>query len=233
MKWVIVTCEASRHIRPVQEWLFKKYAPDADLFYIDLGVNDINKWGSEVAEHLPDIRPKVPVATNDNILVVFGLDDYLPTAPISVSGFKAAEKLMGHKYSWGFYERFELSYGAKNKGPFMKNGQEPFKRKPINSLLDVLEFREHTPYSVSCQFSIWDYQALKRILKRSTTPWNFEIKNRARAACFNQGVLRYIEESALSKRWPGMINVNGMQESDVIELTKAGLLDESKLINRG
>lgn len=233
MKWVIVTCDASAHIRPVQEWLFKKYAPSADLHYLNVGSDPVETWGQNVLKRLPNIGPKSHRVTNDNLFVVFGLDDYLPTAPLSLPGWKAALQIMGHKYPWGFYERFELGYGASNKNPFMKDKTvDPFIRKRITSTLELLEYGPETPYSVSCQFSIWDIAALKRTLSESTTPWNFETKHRAKAACFSYPVFRWIEESALSKRWPGKINVNGLAASDVLELIKLGLLDESKLINR-
>ena len=89
-------------------------------------------------------------------------------------------------------------------------------------------------YSVSCQFSIWKTDALKKILQHSTDPWNFETKHKAWAGCFPKGqeAFRWIEESALSKRWAGKINVNGLPAEDVTELVRLGLLDESKLINR-
>lgn len=213
MKWIITTCDASKHIRPVQEWLFKKYAPNADLHYIDLRKNDIEKWGREVRSFIP----------NDAFLI-FGLDDYLPTAPLQ------PERLVDAMGIIGMYDldRFEFGYGAHNKEPFMK-GKQPFVDHGI-----WLAYSTITPYSVSCQFAIWNTETLRKILSMSSSPWNFELKHSCWAGCFPKGqeAFRWIEESALSKRWIGRINVNGLPAEDVNELIKLGLLDESKLINR-
>lgn len=220
MKWLIVTCDASAHIRPVQEWLFKKYAPDVALHYLDVHSDPVKTWGRNVIKCLNQIP------TIADKYVVFGLDDYLPTSSID---FTKIHEVMG---IIGMYDldRFELGYGAHNKAPFTK-GVDTF----VNHG-HWLAYSTETPYSVSCQFSIWKLSKLREILSQSTDPWNFETKHKAWAGCFPKGqeAFRWIEESALSgKKWPGKINVNGLPAEDVEELIKLGLLDESKLINRG
>lgn len=217
MNWFIVTCNASAHIRPVQEWLFKKYAPDVRINYLNVGNKSVSTWGKNVLTVLPK-------EGFDHI--IFGLDDYLPTGPLDLFKLGFALQIM-MDYS---LDRFELGYGAHNKTPFT-NG--------ANTMLDHgswLAYGTVTPYSVSCQFSIWKLSKLRQILSKATNPWNFETKHKCWAGCFPKGqeAFRWIEESALSgKKWPGKINVNGLPAGDVEELIKLGLLDESKLINRG
>lgn len=218
MKWLIVTCDASAHIRPVQEWLFRKYAPKAELHYIDVGKKPISRWGHNVNSRLELI---------DDYFVIFGLDDYLPTAPIDMDKMRDAAHIMKDYPS---LDRFELGYGASNKKPFMKPGQVPFVDQG-----SWLLYSTGTPYTVSCQFSIWKLSALKDALSLSSTPWDFEVNCHCYAGCFPKGqeAFRWIEESALSgKKWPGKINVNGLPAEDVTELIRLGMLDESKLINR-
>lgn len=219
MKWFIVTCEASAHIRPVQEWLFKKYAPDVSLHYLDVHSDPVKTWGRNVVKCFNKIAP---IADK---FVVFGLDDYLPTGPLDPAGLIVA---MGYI---GMYDldRFEIGAGAHNKLPFTK-GVNTFTNHG-----DWLAYGTETPYSVSCQFAIWKLSRLREILSESTDPWNFETKHKCWAGCFPKGqeAFRWIEESALSKRWKDKINVNGLNPGDVNELIALGLLDESKLINRG
>lgn len=215
MKWLIVTCDASAHIRSVQEWLFKKYAPQAELHYIDVGSEPVETWGRNVLFRVAPFQ-------KTDYKVVFGLDDYLPTAPLNMVQYEHAIGL-----SNGF-RRFELGYGAHNK-----SGMTKF--KSAAGFGHYLMYGPDTPYSASCQFSIWTTKALCKALHDSTTPWNFEVKQHIYpVGCFDKGdeAFRWIEESALSKRWKGKINVNGLPAEDVDDLIALGLLDASKLINR-
>lgn len=210
MKWLIVTCDKSRHILRAQNWLFVKYAPEADVQYIDLGVNDLERWGPDVAKQLPD-----------DPFVVFGLDDYLPIGELNNYRLSLGAAILKEKN----YDRWELF------GPHVHN-------RPGIRTIDYWNWSYYemepgtTPYTVSCQFSVWRTTTLKRILNDSTTPWNFEVSHACEAACFTDPTFKYIEESALSKRWTGKINVNGMKADDVNELVRLGYLDESKLIHR-
>lgn len=217
MKWLIVTCDASAHIRPVQEVLFRKYFPAIDLHYIDVGSEPVETWAANVLKRLPDY-----------LYCIFGLDDYLPTDHMNEDRLRSAVSIM--KSEQCEYDRFELFGPHIHKRRGITEIPSWEGRRVTNT---VFEFGANTDYSVSCQFSIWRMQALKSVLMDSTTPWNFEVKHSCRAASFREPVIRYIEESALSgKKWPGKINVNGLPSEDVEELIKMGLLDESKLINR-
>jgi hypothetical protein len=208
MRWIIVTCEATRHIVPAQQWLFKKYAPQVDTRYLDLGKNDINRWGPEVADMLPD-----------EDLVVFGLDDYLPIDHLDMERLERAADIVFNTD----IDRFELGWGAVhgyNEGRHIQDSCNgiPFLRYPGDGL-----------YTVSCQFSVWKTRSLKRILRAATTPWNFELKHRAAAACFEEPVFHWTEESALSNRHPGKINVLGIRRDDLCELIGQRLVDPTAI----
>jgi hypothetical protein len=208
MRWIIVTCDATRHIVPAQQWLFKKYAPGVELVYIDVEKDDINTWGHNVLRKLPDDR-----------LVVFGLDDYLPIDHLDIEALEVACKIA----LFTEVERFELGWGAVHGFNQGKHLRDAFRGHPF------LWYPRDAVYSVSCQFSVWKMSALTYILYRCTTPWNFEKKHTALAACFEKPVFRWIEESALSSRHPGKINVLGLRPADLEELIGLGLINRSRI----
>jgi hypothetical protein len=198
MRWFNVTCSSTEHIIPVQQWLFEKYV-GIEPVYLNVKDTPINNWGKKVASMLPDDK-----------YIIFGLDDYLPIDYLNEYLLTLAMLVIKNKD----LERFELGWGASKKQGF-------------EVLDDVLFYGEATPYKVSCQFSIWDTSALKRVLNSCTTPWDFEVNGYCKAACFKEPVLRWIEESALSKRQSGKINVLGLKPSDVKELQDLKLLGKN------
>lgn len=201
MRWAIVTCSSSRYIVPAQQYLFAKYAPQAELLYIDVQSESVATWGHNVVKRLPSDE-----------FVVFGLDDYLPIDHLDNKLFDYAFGLL----KIHGYDRFELGYGASKKPGFLK-------------VRNHLVYGPETPYSVSCQFSIWRVSSLKNILSTCGTPWDFEVNKKCKAACFSYPVFRWIEESALSKRHPGKINVLGLRPADLNELISLGLIDNTKI----
>jgi len=201
MEWVNVSCDNSKHIIDVQRFLFNKYTPFQPR-YIRLGNNPIENWGKMVASMLP----------NEDY-IIFGLDDFLPIDRIDMTKLYEALKIMQDNE----LERFELGYGASKKDGFIDFG-------------NYLEYGETTPYKVSTQFSIWKVEALKRELNKCTTPWKFEINGFVKAGCFKEPVFRWIEESAISGRQQGKINLCGLSQEDELELVDLQLLDKSKVI---
>lgn len=137
----------------------------------------------------------------------FGLDDYLP-----IDHFKEiaidTEPFSRLAYGWGC---------SKSKN-CIDHG-------------DYIEYSDKTNYSVSCQFSIWNTQALKAVLLNiNGSPWDFEVKGKCKALALKKPAFRWIEESALSKRQPGKVNVLGLRPADVDELVSLGYLNRNNLI---
>lgn len=208
MRWIIVTCEATRHIVPAQRWLFEKYAPGAQLHYIDVGNEPVETWGANVLKRLPEDE-----------LIVFGLDDYLPIDHLDNQRLGDAAYIMYNRN----IDRFELGWGAVHGFNAGKHLQQSFDG------INYLRYPHIALYSVSCQFSIWRSPALRQILSMASTPWNFEKKHIAIAACFEKPVFRWIEESALSGRHPGKINVLGLRAADLEELISLGMIDRFRI----
>jgi len=187
MKWQIVTCDNSRHIVPAQKHLFAKYAPSAELVYIDIGNEPIETWTTNVLAKLD----------TENGFTIFGLDDFLPC---------------------DFLPR-----------GFSPNPPERFDRIELCSKRGI--YTKEEPYRVSCQFSMWRTEALVELLKTPRSPWQFEIDGTLSGEVHGvENPFRYINESAISKRRPGLINLCGLRMEDITELIVLGLVDESKVI---
>ena len=213
MNWNIVTCDHTRYIVPAQMHLIEKYLPGITVRYIDLKEEKGPTWTLSVSSRLPDDE-----------YIVFGLDDYLPIHPIDQDRMDKAIQIVKDNN----LDRFELGWGASKKSSWIHTEQQKFIDQG-----DWLLYGIKTPYQVSCQFSIWKTSSLKKVLSRIMSPWHFETKGRISAAgCFSSEncVLRWIEESALSGRRPGKINVLGLRHKDVDELVEAKLLERKDLI---
>ncbi len=208
MRWLILTCTATEHIMDAQEWLFEKYAPGLplrDLHYLHLQKEPIHKWTRNVLDLLKSY---------DDEYIVFGLDDYLPIDTLDREYFNGVVEIVKREN----LQRYELGWGASKKAGFILEK-------------DFLRYGPDTQYSVSCQFSIWNLKELKKLLKDNPnwTPWQFEVKGKLdRVGCNVKPVFRWIEESALSGRHPGKINILGLRPSDVEELIDLKLIDGSK-----
>ena len=83
-----------------------------------------------------------------------------------------------------------------------------------------LNFGNDTPYKVSTQPSIWNTEALIRVLLRvDGTPWDFEVKGICRAGIVKDPIVKVIPESALSRKWEG-VNLRLMRQEDIDEILK-------------
>lgn len=196
MRWIVVTSEETRHIVPAQQHLFKKYAPQVELQYVDLGREDVTMWCTNVLSRL----------TFEDEYIVFGLDDFLPMGPFSQEKFEDALYLMNEVK----FDKFELGWGpGKNKGWF------EFQHDDFKYLL----CGPNTSYSCSVQFSLWRLKSLKELLNAHGSPWHLEVKGECKAGAFKEPVFRWLESSALSnKRWPGKTNVLGLKRDDILEI---------------
>jgi hypothetical protein len=227
MEWYILTCDSTSHILDAQKWLFNKYAPDEEVVYIDLKNEPIESWSHNVLSKLPDDEH-----------IIFGLDDFFPVSQIK-EGYLFQAKIVTEKEE---LDRFELGWGASKKESWCKTPESKiikdtcyFAYDDIEGALgiDYLRFGKETPYSVSCQFSIWKTSSLKKALSQKRDPWQFETQCKLdKVGCFESDncVFSYIEESAISERQRGKINVLGLKHKDVDELVDLGFLDRKKII---
>lgn len=88
--------------------------------------------------------------------------------------------------------------------------------------------QEHEEYPTTTQFCIWDRRFLVKILRQTTTPWDFEITgSKLFKESGERSVLRtclnYPTSSALSARWRG-VKLEGNNEEDINYLKQNGLI---------
>lgn len=140
---------------------------------------------------------------------IFGLDDFLP---IDYWDHDHCFSEMNLKF-----DRMELGWGGSRKGGIVD---------PHWTL-----FAPDELYRVSCQFSIWRTEALRDALTPVRSPWKFETKGGLSGDVYGmQKPWRYIEESALSGRQPGRVNLCGLRKEDIHDLIWSGAVDHHDII---
>lgn len=204
LNFYIVTSNVSRHIIPAQLWMMRKYGVDnSRITYMDMKDYPLKDWCKNVADCLKQIQDKY---------IVFGLDDYLPIAPFQEHLIPLGSGIMHN------CDRLGIGWGCRLHEPMIDHD-------------NYLEYTNQTPYSVSCQFSVWNREALIRTLKKvDGTPWQFEVVGKCKTYALKTPAFRWIEESALSKRQDGRINLLGMKKDDIIELCDLGFIEPDKII---
>jgi hypothetical protein len=202
MKFLIVTCDATRHIQKAQMHLLEKYVDfPFDYHYIDIGSEPIETWSNNVLDKIKDIEDE---------LVVFGLDDFLPVGKFDSKLFlQLRDELTFHRLEFGFT--------SSNVG---------------SNVDYYNIYRENQPYRLSCQFSIWNTNFLKNMLHEPMDPWQFETKQESVGATIlssHKPVMIWMEESALSGRLKNRTNVLGLKKKDLYELVKLRYIKEEEI----
>ncbi len=237
MKWLISTSDSLSYILKPYAWLMDKYLPE---------ITDIHVLGYSVFPELPERFNCVSLAPEqvsldtwtrnlynyikdiEDEFVVFTLEDLLPIRTIDYKILDVAFELMKKRSSAG---RYELGTGHcwhdwdLNRYLF-----------EISKNFSVYEYGYKSLYRISTQTSIWRTRYLLRYLDNDWTPWQFEIEGSKIAqddpyniiATQHKYALEWVH-SALSSKYPDMINVAGIQHSDVEEMIELGLLDRNKL----
>lgn len=220
LPFYIITSDATSDILPTSCFLFNKYwgsnqefkvlgnhepkwtMPENFKFIKIKNENNIQKWTRYIYEYIKNNE------TAEYFL--FSLDDYLPNANLKP---EILENI--------------LSYAKKTK----KVGRISLARLDVekweiveNSLgYDIVELKTNSPYRISCQISIWNREYFLKYFEKDWTPWQLELEGSKYAQTDGWKVLGtnrdwafgWLEESALSGRWPGMVNVLGLQLEDI------------------
>jgi len=230
MKLLLSGYEGSKKILPASSFLVNEYLGTSfDVFWLNYGEYDGLLFSGEfvsladkqenVATWARDIRNYL--ATLSDPHVIFGLDDYLVSGPIDLQGYyDLLDRVNGNTVCArlcrsDFYQPHE----HEREGEFVK-------------------LTPKAEYSVTTQYSIWQTQALMEILAQVKTPWSFETDgswalNHSGKQTIGrlQAVVPYPEQSALSNRWPGKVNVRGNPLEDVEALVERGLLELKDLLS--
>jgi hypothetical protein len=142
--------------------------------------------------------------------VFFGLDDYLFIDYFRKEIFKRAFDIMQNDKN---IVRYEMGWGASRKKELILIDED--------SCLQLWKYGQQAQYRISCQISLWRIEYLLKFLNNDWTPWQFEILGSRQSNNDGKDIicttgsysLRWIEESALSNRHPGMVNVLGLSHS--------------------
>lgn len=220
MIFLTVTCNKTKHILPAFDYQYEKYVRNADFqrHVIDLGDEPVSEWTTNVYKRIKGITDE---------FVILSLDDYLMIDAFDSLLF---EIVMDKMRSTAEIVRYELGFGAWKKGCTMLNAD-------YDANFGVFKYGRETPYKSSCQISVWRTEYLLKLLSNKWSIWDFEIKGSEMATKDGVGVigtrgqhaLRWIEESALSARHPGRVNLLGMRLGDIHELIDKGKVDKNKI----
>jgi hypothetical protein len=229
IKWCIATSDNLSYILKPYAWLMDKYLPE---------ITDINILGYSVFPELPYKYDCVSLEEKQVSLdtwtrnlynyfkyvqdeyVVFGLEDLLPIRSINYDTFEDGLLRMELDDRIG---RYELGTGH-------------CWHKKVVQMGNFYEYGYESLYRISTQTAIWRTEYLLQYLNNDWTPWQFEVEGSKIAQSDGRKViaskfdfaLEWVH-SALSGKYPDMINVQGIQHSDVEEMIALGLLDRNKL----
>ena len=206
MKWLIITCNKTKHILPAYMHQFNKYVP-TDIFepiVIDLEDMPVGEWTRNVLSKIDNIIELHEKA-------IFSLDDYLITDKFNLEYFNHISRIVK-------FNRFELGFTATRAG--------------VQTKLGYNMYRYTDSYRASCQISAWDVGSLYGSLLdgKGKSPWMWENEGKVDGIVIGGKVttLKYIEHSALSQKWEG-INLDGMKEDDVDDLVSLGLIKKEDI----
>ncbi|MFA5934677.1 MAG: hypothetical protein WC827_02215 [Candidatus Paceibacterota bacterium] len=236
LPFYIITSDATKDILPTTAYLYNKYwTPETTQQFTVLGnhgsevklpdnfkfarikeENDIQKWTKYIHDYI--------LKNETSEYFILTLDDYLLNTPLNP---KILESV--------------LSYAKENNkvGRIALGRLDIEKKEVIKTFSDhnILRLTQDSVYRISCQTSIWSREYFLKIYNKDWNPWQLELEGSKEAK--NDGweiigtdrawVLGWVEESAISGRWPGMINILGMRLEDVKYLINHNMFDVTKL----
>ncbi len=222
LPFYIITSDATKEILPATCYLYNKYwklaeeqkfkilgnhAPDAKLpsnfeFIRIKEENNLQKWTRYIYDYV--------LKNEKSDYFVLTLDDYMPNAAVKP---EIIERLLNYAKKSGRVGRISLGRLDVEKWDIDQHFDD----------FDIVRLKNDSLYRLSCQTSIWNREYFLKYFKNEWTPWNLELKGSKEAQKdgweiigTNRGwAFGWMEESALSGRWPGMINVLGMRMEDI------------------
>lgn len=241
MQIYIATSDATSHILTAFAFLLDKYAPGIErvnvLGYSQFPVlparyncislaekqDGLNSWSANLYKYFRDKK---------NDYVIFGLDDFLFRREIDYDILhEAVLMILSNEV-----QRFEFGVGDNwhiNEKVYRKYSDYLI-YKYGNKANDIPT--EHWNYKVNTQFSVWDRETLLRYLNHNRTPAEFEIlgsrealkENLSVMASYGRTAFDYVH-SGISNKFPGMVNVYGIEPDVVDEMIQTGILHPGKI----
>ncbi len=247
LPFYIITSDATSGILPAAGYLYNKYwQPDGGQKFKVLGnhppaqkladnfefvkikdENNIQKWTRYIYDYI--------AKNNTAEYFVLALDDYLPNQklrPEILSG------LLSYAKNHGKVGRIELGQWEEWRyEPVEKLENYEIVKLKNNARYRTLQIKPSANYRISPQISVWNREYFLKYFNHDWTPWQLELTGSELArndgweviAAINGSPFDWVAESALSGRWPGMVNILGMPGQDVKELIDLKFFDPATL----
>jgi len=232
----IITSDATSFILKATCYLYNKYWNiDNSQYFKILG-------NSKPTEKLPDNFEFIKIKNENKIkhwtkhiykfilenekndYFILTLDDYLPNRHLKINIF---DGLISYAEESGKVGRIGLGWSP-------VRGYENIKKFDEYT---IYRLNQNTIYRLVCQTSVWNREYLLKYFNHNWAPWDLEICGSKRAK--NDGMeiigakddlpFDWIEESALSSRWPGMINILGLQKEGLKYFIEEGIFKKESL----
>lgn len=236
LPFYIVTSDATAHILPTVAYLYNKYwhrkeeqsftilgqsqlsvvLPSNFNFVSIREKNDVRRWTRDIYQYIKHHE------TSEYFILT--LDDYLPNQALHE---EVLERL--------------LAYARAHK----KVGRIGLGWSPLAGFTEIEKTEEGTVYALLpqasyrlvCQTSVWNREYFLKYFWHWWTPWQLELRGSWWAKHDGWEIIGskdplafdWVEESALSGRWPGRINILGMHPGDVKHCINQGMLDPQRL----
>lgn len=234
MNFYLATSDKTSHILTAFAWLADKYIPEIENIFIlgysvfpslperykCISLAPIQNSGAEWAPNLLKFFSSV-----EEEFIIFGLDDFLITRSINYEIFNN-----GFEYMKSHPEvvRYELGEGHSWHPSKTTLVQWPSYR--------IYKYDQTSLYRISTQFSIWRTSYFVESLTGRTDPWNFELEGSRIAMNNNREIIAtdipytlHWVSSALSGKYPNMINVLGIKIEDIELLISLNIFNRNCL----
>ncbi len=232
----IVTSDATSDILPATCYLYNKYwqpeggqqfkilgnhspkqtLPDNFVFIKIKDENNIQNWTRYLYDYI--------LQNEASDFFILTLDDYLPNAPLKP---EILQQMVAY------------ARGHKNVGrlPLGRLDVERWATVQDFGGFQLVKLNEDSPYRLSCQTSVWNREYFLKYFRNSWTPWQLELTGSTLARGDGWNIIGvdgdwpfgWMEESALSGRWPDMVNILGIRPEDVKYLIEQNFFNPVKL----
>lgn len=231
MKVLVATSDKTSHILTAFEYLMDKYCPElTDIEILGYGVfpklgdkykcislhshqKSINEWCERLHKHIAKLPDE---------FVMFGLEDLLLVRPINYDTFDKGFELMKLNRN---IARYELGTGH-----CWHEVTNPIENSPFYL------YGTESLYRISTQWAIWRKDYLLEYLRQGWSAWDFEIEGSRIAATDGRDVMCGYSDhawhwvhSALSGKYPDMVNVIDIERNDVEDMIEKGILKREQL----
>lgn len=235
MRIYITTYDKSSHILKLYEHLADKYIPEWKDFTV-LGYKEfpqlsdrfnivsikekqegISKWTKDYYDYFKNIEGEY---------IFMCMDDMLPASEIDWEVFLTTFGYMASESKIGRYE-LGTGHGWHKETPIAMKFKD----------WHIYEYGKDSEYMISCQPAIWRKEYLLKYLNHDWDMWQFEVEGSKIAKTDGYSTIatkgRYAlrtNHTVSTGRYPGLMNINGLNHQDVEEMISLGLFNRDKLI---